>query len=587
MKIPKKILISTMLILALLTTGCGEQGEETKNTFPAETEQSQIVVNTDEKNLTDVTSESEEENDSEDEKDLLSDDKLTPIENDKNSELFVYSESDEHTITIFDYKGDSTDVIIPDNLGGRAVVSLFCLGRGFDRIEKLVIPDSVQLIDESLFHRCEQLRDITFPKYFELTSTDPMSSQYTFLDNTPWIKIQREKNPLVIIGDTVIDGRTCSGKIEIPEGVTRILDWAFLGNKNITDIYIPDSVTYIGERAFSKCESLENIKFPNNIVEMGAYIFGYPDNYSEEIPWLRKKLDENLMVIENGNLINANLCTGDIVIPNEVKSIAKYAFSNSQITSVIMPDDITEIDDYVFAFCNNLTSVKLPKNLKKLGGGVFRGDYTYNGEDSNPQITEIIIPDGVTEILPMTFFNCRCLEKVTLPANLESIGSSAFVGTAITELTLPESLKFIGESAFRNSKISSVVIPDGVRAIHKGAFYKCADLKEITLPKKLKSIGEYAFDGSALHDILILPDGLEEIDKYAFNDTLITQLILPDSIKHVSPCAFKGIKGMFANGLSAIVVYKNEGCMAEDFPAYLINGGNDIKADYNYQPPWE
>jgi len=74
--------------------------------------------------------------------------------------------------------------------------------------------------------------------------------------NTAWLKAEKEKNPLVVLGTVVIDGTSCKDKVIVPDSVTGITNNAFLYNYQITEIVIPDSVTSIGDTAFDNLNSL-------------------------------------------------------------------------------------------------------------------------------------------------------------------------------------------------------------------------------------------------------------------------------------------------------------------------------------------
>ena len=162
----------------------------------------------------------------------------------------------------------------------------------------------------------------------------------------------------------------------------------------------------------------------------------------------------------------------------------------------------------------------MPNKLKTIGNGAFR---------DCKSLTSVIIPDSVTNIDYWAFLNCDNLTSVTLGANVTSIGDSAFEGCdSLTSVTIPTSDNVISvsEKVFHScpnityfndqpvwinnnkliafapaSDVTTYVIPDSVTSIHGYAFYKCNKLTEITIPESVKSIGAGAFLSDSLTSV--------------------------------------------------------------------------------------
>jgi hypothetical protein len=120
-----------------------------------------------------------------------------------------------------------------------------------------------------------------------------------------------------------------------------------------------------------------------------------------------------------------------------------YEDASMVITSVTLPDSLIEIGNAVFSG-TSITSIKLPKNLKKLGADAFR---------ECKQLTSITIPDGVTIIEANTFWDCLSLKEVSLPDSITSIGGNAFAFCSeLTTVKLPsKSIKYPERKGFSGS----------------------------------------------------------------------------------------------------------------------------------------
>jgi hypothetical protein len=136
--------------------------------------------------------------------------------------------------------------------------------------------------------------------------------------------------------------------------------------------------------------------------------------------------------------------------------------------------------------------IVLPKGITKVPSELF-GMGT--GHDFIFTMTTIVIPEGVTEIEPGAFDWCLSLERVVLPYTLKTIGAGAFSGCVqLKQIVLPPSIETIGDFAFDNcSMLEELVLPDGLKYIGDGAFFHCAAMRSITIPDSVEYIGYDAF----------------------------------------------------------------------------------------------
>ena len=166
----------------------------------------------------------------------------------------------------------------------------------------------------------------------------------------------------------------------------------------------------------------------------------------------------------------------------------KEVMGGDALKTVKLPQGITALGEIAFYQCNALTTVTLPETLTSIGNYAFSSCY---------DLTSIDLPDGVTSIGSHAFNYCEALTSITLPDKVTSIGDHAFDSCYdLKSIDLPDGLESIGDDAFYSCKaLTSIDLPDGLESIGENAFWECDALTSITLPDKVTSIGTFAFYG--------------------------------------------------------------------------------------------
>lgn len=171
--------------------------------------------------------------------------------------------------------------------------------------------------------------------------------------------------------------------VVIESGVTSIGDYAFYNCANLITATIPESVINIGSNAFYECTGLSDLYITDLASYLNIDFAGYASN-----PFYPQNLyGENN--ITHKLYINGELST-DIIIPDGVTNINDYAFNRCiDLTSVTIPDSVTSIGENAFALCENLKNVSIGNSVAIIGGSAFNGCI---------KLTSINIPNSVTSI---------------------------------------------------------------------------------------------------------------------------------------------------------------------------------------------
>ena len=178
--------------------------------------------------------------------------------------------------------------------------------------------------------------------------------------------------------------------------------------------------------------------------------------------------------------------------------IGKFAFSGcSSLTSIVIPNSVTNIGDAIFGNCENLNSIKVLEGNSKYDS---RDDCNAIIETSLDKIVQscnaTVIPESVTSIGHCAFYE-NSISDITIPSSVISIDMSAFYGCKnLTNIIIPESVNRIGSNAFSVcASLKSVTMPEGITDINERTFDACSKLETVTMGKNVTSIWEYAFRG--------------------------------------------------------------------------------------------
>ena len=229
---------------------------------------------------------------------------------------------------------------------------------------------------------------------------------------------------------------------------------------------------------------------------------------------------------------------GEYTIRKGTKVICDRALGLSSLTAIHIPDSVTIIGTHTFGICEDLTSITLPQNIKKINGNPFANwngklivkseNFIYEDGVLFDKYKRILIayrsknkdyeiPNSVKSIGNNAFWNCYNLSSIHIPNSVTSIGDNAFdFCYDLSSIHIPNSVTSIGDNAFRYCGLTSIHIPNSVTSIGRGAFYSCKSLTSIHIPDSVTSIGEGAFYGCERLTFITLPLNINTINGNPF-----------------------------------------------------------------------
>ena len=384
-------------------------------------------------------------------------------------------------------------------------------------------------------------------------------------------------------------------KVTLPEGVTVIEPYAFaysaLGGKDEEEkskvgIEIPKSMTTIGEGAFYECRGLSTTSAQGEIEPVGTVNFAGS----------RKQWNEVDIKDKNTCLTNANLVLGDMKQDNIIASgecgdkgsnavwslndkgdfliSGTGAMSNYRSASGVpwanyLASGATEAQDLRGQIKTVTIEGDTVENGAVTKSGITNvGDYAFYDCENLTTVT-LQLPSSVKTIGAQAFSNCAALTAFNFSqTSVTTIGDYAFNGSsALTSVAFPETLETIGKRAFLHSGLTAVTIPVNVKSIEEWAFRWCEQLKTFTMaplargatPHKSASIGNYALANCGALEKVNFTTNLASLGEYALADCAALtgssdsahqeEVWIPENVSNIGSCAFHGCTVLKAVGV--------------------------------------
>lgn len=484
----------------------------------------------------------------------------------------------------------ANDIVIATEYNGLPVTEID--ERAFnnrDNITSVTIPAPITKIGDYAFEGCNALENLTL------------------------------SNRLTAIGRRAFSGCSQLTAAVLSEGITTIGERAF-GGCNITSFVIPRSVTSLGGNVFCNCTNLTKLYWNAVNCSVGTTIPPVSDNngvteiiLGEGVIGLSKGLNNAIKSFDDYKKLkkitvnsgNANYSSQSGILYNKAGTELLYIPVAIE-GEVVLPDGLTALGTYAFNNCSKITSVTLPSSIQSIGAGAFNGctalnDIYYSGDladwcliqfkcaplavannlhINNTLITEVVIPDGVTELNYGPFSGSTSITSIVVPNSVTFIEENALGGcSGLVDLSIPfvgttEKIFGVKYSEFGSifgyednqyryncnvpSSLKNVVVTGGA-SIASNAFEDCYYIENVTFPNTVTSVGSSAFadcrglKGVHIGDIaswcgISFTDStsnpLHRAKKLYVNEQLVTDLSVPDGVTSIGSYVFYNCSGI-------------------------------------------
>ena len=363
--------------------------------------------------------------------------------------------------------------------------------------------------------------------YTILTDDTVKITKYKGTDESIVIPSEIDGKKVTVIGNSAFYGLKSLKNIEIPDGITSIENYAFCQCWSITSLSVPESVTSIGTGAFRFCGDLKEIKLPSNLTVLSDSLFG---------------ADANLEYITFGDAEK----TDTVIIPETVQKMGNYVFMNCEkIKNIKLPANLKSIGKTCFQGCISLTGLFIPQSVESIGGGIFGDCDALQSVEIEDENNNFIFKDGilydVKNGILVSAVNSLIPEKVIVDECTKTIDYSAFADcNNLYEIEIPQGVVNIGEKAFaRLDNLKNIDIPDSVTNITTLAFYRCNGLVSVQVPGSVTAIKNGTFRECNNLKKVILNEGVAKIEGSAFVFcSSLEQIKLPQSLVSIGSGAF-------------------------------------------------
>ena len=425
-------------------------------------------------------------------------------------------------------------------------------------ITSFTFPENVTTIGNKIFQSCTSLTTLTLNSTMKNLYASDKTSIVEGLTKIATIIVPENNTHLQVDEYGVLYSKDGTQLIYCPPANTKFE----VEGQPLETYTVPETVTSIEGNAFinlGRTNSIKNLILPEGLLKIGKNALQGSYLKSIHIPASVQEIGEMAFTTPDGI---TSLETVTFAENSMLVRIGNEAFSDcKKLTEIDIPDSVTELGTGVFKGCVALTTADLPAALTVLPAETFSGCKALN---------TVTLKEGLETIAGGAFYNCSALETVTLPASFRTFtGANIFANCSnLVSVVFSENSQVsdIPTGTFANcSKLKSFTFPATVVLLNGGVFVNCNSIESIVIEGPITSIPENMFKGMTNLTSITLPETVTEIGANAFAGCVSLQnFTIPAAVTQIGDNAFAGCTGLkniiVPEGVTKIGASAFEGC---------------------------
>lgn len=296
---------------------------------------------------------------------------------------------------------------------------------GAGSVTDVVIPEGVEEVSGYSFYTFSGVKSL------KLASTTKTVGTLAFYSNASLNSVDFG-TALDSIGEGAFRRCVAIPAVNLPATVRTIGRTAFAESTGFHEVTLNEGVKFLGELAFTRCYGLKKVKLPSTIKAMdyGAFVYC---SMLEEV-----ELADGLTLIGDGAFQEC-LQLSKVNFPSSLQKIGDFAFTSAGMEEISLNDGLESVGAAAFEFCK-FKSLRLPDTLTKIGQFGFAW---------NSALLEVIGGSSLEELDDYAFAGCTSLGSFTFNSDVRTIGEGAFGSCSkLPSLKLPSSVEFVGAGCF-------------------------------------------------------------------------------------------------------------------------------------------
>lgn len=267
---------------------------------------------------------------------------------------------------------------------------------GCDKLVDVMLSNTITSLGYSVFSGCDSLKSINIP-------TGITTIPRRFVVACSSLTSVKLHDGVFVVSDEAFNGCSSLVSLALPETVTTIGSNSFSNCTKLEMDKLPVALTTLGSEAFSSCKAITISCLPDGLTSIGYGAFLYSGITSMDLSNMTGWVNLPSSLFQYASELK------EVKLPPALEKINSYAFEGCKsLTGVILPESLKEIEYSAFSGCELLEDIEFPAKLTSIGYQAF----------ASSGLRHVFVPDSVTTLGSYAFAYNDSLRSARLSKNL-------------------------------------------------------------------------------------------------------------------------------------------------------------------------